>query len=118
MAAMYYLAPDFIKEGRLCWLRSPLYIVTNGNKRSYYFNDEEMNAARGTIHGTITRAKGLGALEPEEAHESMFTEQYQRLDTLEYSEEAMTLLLQLMGPDVAPRKDFIFSKVDFSEVAE
>jgi DNA gyrase subunit B len=118
MAAMYYLAPDFIKEGRLCWLRSPLYIVTNGNKRSYYFNDEEMNAARSTIHGTITRAKGLGALEPEEAHESMFTEQYQRLDTLEYSEEAMALLLQLMGPDVAPRKDFIFSKVDFSEVAE
>ena len=29
MAALAYLAPGFIKEGRLCWLRSPLYIVNN-----------------------------------------------------------------------------------------
>lgn len=120
MCALHYLAPDFIKEGRLCWLRSPLYIVTNGKQRSYYFDDEEMNKARaaGTVRGVVTRAKGLGALEPDEAHESMFTEQYQRMDVLEYSPEAITLLEQLMGPDVAPRKDFIFSKVDFSEVAE
>lgn len=27
MAALHYLAPKFIEEGRLCWLRSPLYIV-------------------------------------------------------------------------------------------
>ena len=34
MAALTYLAPDFIKEGRLCWLRSPLYIVENGKTES------------------------------------------------------------------------------------
>lgn len=118
MAALHYLAPEFIKEGRLCWLRSPLYIVTNGKQRSYYFTDEEMNAVRGSIKGIVTRAKGLGALQADEAHESMFTEKYQRMDVLEYSPEAITLLEQLMGPDVTPRKEFIFSKVDFSEVAE
>ena len=32
MSALAYLAPEFIKEGRLCWLRAPLYIETNKNK--------------------------------------------------------------------------------------
>lgn len=58
MAAFAYLAPQFIREGRLCWLRSPLYIVNNGKKESYYFTDEEFNAARGKIKGEVTRAKG------------------------------------------------------------
>ena len=49
MAALAYLAPQFIREGRLCWLRSPLYIVDNKGKESYYFTDEEFNAVRKTI---------------------------------------------------------------------
>ena len=61
MAALRYLAPQFLNEGRLCWLRSPLYIVTNGKKESYYFNDEEFDAVRGKITGVIQRCKGLGA---------------------------------------------------------
>ena len=66
-AALQYLAPEFIKEGRLCWLRSPLYIVTNGKQESYYFTDEEMDAARDKIKGEVQRNKGLGSLEPEQA---------------------------------------------------
>jgi DNA gyrase/topoisomerase IV subunit B len=58
MTALQYLAPEFIKEGRLYWLRSPLYIVENGKKRSYYFNDEEFNRVRKVIKGEVTRAKG------------------------------------------------------------
>ena len=58
MAAFAYLAPQFIREGRLCWLRSPLYIVNNGKKESYYFTDEEFEKARKTIKGEVTRAKG------------------------------------------------------------
>ena len=58
MAALQYLAPEFIKEGRLCWLRTPLYIVNNKNKREYYFTDEEFEPIRNTIRGTVTRAKG------------------------------------------------------------
>ena len=46
MAALQYLAPQFIKEGRLCWLRSPLYIVNNKGKNSFYFTDAEFNMIR------------------------------------------------------------------------
>ena len=118
MAALAHLAPDFIKEGRLCWLRSPLYIVTNGKTESYYFTDEEFNAAKGKIKGEVQRNKGLGSLEPEQAKKSMFDPACQRMDVMEYSEEAMNLLYALMGEDVEPRREFIMSSVDFSEIRE
>ena len=118
MAAIQYLAPDFIKEGRLCWLRSPLYIVDNKGKENYYFTDSEFNKARKSIKGEVTRAKGLGELPAETAHRSMFTEEYQRMDVMEWNEDAISLLYDLMGEDVEPRRDFIFEKIDFSEVRE
>lgn len=118
MAALHYLAPKFIEEGRLCWLRSPLYIVKNGKKESYYFTDEEFNAVRGKVKGEVQRNKGLGALSPEQAHISMFTDEYQRMDVLEWSPDAIQLLEQLMGEDVEPRRQFVFNEIDFSEVRE
>ena len=118
MAALTYLAPQFIKEGRLCWLRSPLYIVNNGKQESYYFDDAEFNAVRGKIKGEVTRAKGLGELPAETARASMFTEQYQRMEAMEYSDEALGLLYDLMGEDVKSKKDFIFNNIDFSEITE
>lgn len=118
MAALQYLAPEFIKEGRLCWLRSPLYIVTNGNQESYYFTDEEFNKVRNKIKGEVQRNKGLGSLEPEQARRSMFTDEYQRMDVMEATPEALFVLGQLMGEDVGPRKDYIFNHMDFSEIRE
>lgn len=118
MAALTYLAPQFIREGRLCWLRSPLYIVDNKGKESYYFTDEEFNAVRKTIKGVVTRAKGLGELPAETARASMFTPEFQRMDIMNYDEKAITLLYNLMGEDVAPRKEFIMNKIDFSLIRE
>lgn len=118
MSALLYLAPEFIKEGRLCWLRSPLYIVENKGKETYYFSDEEFAKARKSIKGTVTRAKGLGELPAETAHASMFTPEFQQLEVLHYSKEAIDLLLELMGDEVKPRRDFIFENIDFSTIRE
>ena len=118
MAALTYIAPQFIREGRLCWLRSPLYIVSNGKNESYYFTDEEFNAVKGKIKGEVQRNKGLGSLEPEQAKKSMFDPEYQRMDVMEYTEEAINLLYDLMGEDVEPRRKFIMENVDFSEIKE
>lgn len=115
MAALRYLAPKFLEEGRLCWLRSPLYIVKNGKQESYYFTDDEFS--KEAPKGEVTRAKGLGALSEKQARNSMFGEN-QRLDIIEPTPEAISLLEQLMGEDVKPRKDFIFKNVDFSEIKE
>ena len=119
MAALAHIAPKFIEEGRLCWLRSPLWIVSNGKKELYYFTDEEFNAAKaaGKIIGEVQRNKGLGSLERDQARASMFGE-HQRMDVMEYSEEAMSLLYDLMGSEVEPRRNFIMQNVDFSEIRE
>lgn len=118
MAALHYLAPNFIKENRLCWLRSPLYIVKNGKKELYYFDDEEYNKVKNKVRGEVTRAKGLGALSAEQAHNSMFSPEFQRMDIIEPSTEAFMLLESLMGTDVNPRKEFVFNNINFQEVKE
>ena len=82
------------------------------------FTDEEFNAAKGTISGEVSRNKGLGSLSAEQAHNSMFTEEFQRLEVLEVDDDAFALLEDLMGENVLPRKDFVFEKVDFSEIKE
>lgn len=117
MAALRYLAPKFLEEGRLYWLRSPLYIVKNGKNTSYYFNDEEFNKVRGKIKGEVSRAKGLGALSQKQAEESMFGE-FQRMERLDVDDDAIYFLESLMGVDVEPRKKYVFNEIDFSEVRE
>lgn len=118
MAALRYLAPQFLNENRLCWLRSPLYIVKNKGKETYYFTDEEFNKVRSKIKGEVQRNKGLGSLSVEQARASMFTDEFQRMDVLEPDSDSLYLLEQLMGVDVEPRKKFVFNNVDFSMVRE
>lgn len=118
MCALYKIAPQFIEEGRLYWMRSPLYIVKNGEKESYYFTDEEFNSVRSKIKGEVTRAKGLGALSAEQAKRSMFSEEYQRLEQLIPDRDTLTLLSDLMGKDSKPKYDFIFENLDFSIIME
>lgn len=120
MSALQHLAPEFIKEGRLFWLRAPLYVVKNKKHYSYYFNDVEFQAAKkkGLIIGEVSREKGLGAMEEEVARESMFNPQFQRLEPIEYSAEGINLLYDLMGESVVPRTEFVFNNIDFSQLRE
>ena len=117
MCALYKLAPQFIEEGRLCWMRSPLYIVKQKNKEEYYYTDEEFNN-RSSTKGEVQRCKGLGALSAEQAHNSMFTPEFQKIDTLIPDEYTLPLLMDLMGDDSSKKHDFIFDNLDFSEIRE
>lgn len=118
MAALQYLAPDFIKEGRLYWLRSPLWIVKNGKKEQYYFTDAEMDRVRSAVRGEIQRNKGLGSLSAEQAKASMFDPQVQRLEQLEVTDDGIELLYSLMGPKPEPRTAYVFNNIDFSLIRE
>ena len=70
------------------------------------------------MKGEVQRNKGLGALNAEQARRSMFTEEFQRIDVLEEDEESLFLLEQLMGKDSAPKHEFIWNNIDFSEIKE
>ena len=117
MCTLYKFAPQFIEEGRLYWLRSPLYIVKNGKKETYYFTDEEF-MSRTNKNGVVQRNKGLGSLSAEQAKESMFTSEFQRMEQLLPDNQSFDLLYQLMGKDSEPKHDFIWNNIDFSEIKE
>ena len=115
--ALQHFCPEFIEEQRLCWLRSPLYIVKTKKGEQYYFTDEEMDAARDSVTGEVQRNKGLGSLSADQAKASMFG-QNQRMDILNPTEQAINLLKALMGSSGVARKEFVFNEIDFSTIRE
>lgn len=120
IATMFWvLMPDFIKEGRLCWLQAPLYKLEKGNKRVFAYNSEELKKLRvGREDWTQTRAKGLGELRAEDMEESMMHKTNRHLEVLTVHDvvEAGESLRMLMGTDVEGRREFLFENVDFSKL--
>ena len=118
VATMFYvLMPEFILENRLCWLRAPLYKLQKGNNKLFAYDDNELTQMRkGHENWDITRAKGLGELNPEDMEQSMLHPQNRRLEILSMkdAEAAAESLNMLMGIDVEPRREFLFENVDFS----
>lgn len=121
MANLHKVCPQFLKENRLCWLRSPLFIEQdkNNNPISWYYTDEDFNKARGKLKGNVKRIKGLGALSEKDLRATMFsTTGGQVLDDIEYSPEGIEQLCALMGTDITPRKDFVMNRIDFSQYGD
>ena len=117
MSLFKALMPQFIEEGRLCWLKAPLFRITKGKKNYYYYNEEEL--AQSTIKGEQSRFKGLGELTAQDTKESMFDEVNQRIEVLIPDETSFFRLEELMGARVEPRKEFVFSgAIDFSKIVD
>ena len=113
----WVLMPKFIEEGRLCWLRAPLYKIEKGNNKLFAYNDEELAKIRkGRENWEITRAKGLGELSADDMEKSMLHPTERRLEvlTIKDVEAAAESIMMLMGPEVEGRRDFLFENVDFS----
>jgi len=120
LATMFYvLMPKFIEEGRLCWLRAPLYRLTKGNKRVFAYNDAELAELRKEYPDWEQgRNKGLGEMTDADMAASMMNPKDRRLEVLtihdvELAEESLKML---MGKDVDERRDFLFENVDFSKL--
>ena len=62
--------------------------------------------------------KGLGAMSADQANKSMFNDEFQRMEQIVPTDEALYLLEDLMGKAAEPRTEFIFENVDFSEIRE
>lgn len=118
IATMFYvLMPKFIEEGRLCWLRAPLYKLEKGKDKAFAYDDEELAKVKvGRENWTITRAKGLGELNSEDMEMSMMNPKERRLEilTINDAEAVAESLKMLMGPDVEDRRNFLFENVDFN----
>ena len=114
MSLFSKIAPQFLKEERLVWLRAPLYKVSRGKKNDFFYSDDELKLSG--IKGEQTRYKGLGEMSVEDTKASMFCPDNQRLEGIDYSGDGINRLVELMGKDVAFRKDFVMNRINFSEL--
>ena len=113
----YVLMPKFIEEGRLGWLRAPLYRLSKGNQHVYAYDEDELAELRKTRPGwEQSHFKGLGECTSEDMEGSMLHPTSRRLEILTISdaEAAAESLQMLMGTEVEGRRDFLFENVDFS----
>ena len=116
------LMPEFIAEGRLCWLQAPLYRLTNGNKRVFAYNEKELAELRKKYPTWEQgRNKGLGEMTAEDMELSMMSKENRHLEVLKIEDfdSAMESLNILMGAGrVKERRDFLFENVDFGALYE
>ena len=112
MAMSHIIAPNILTENRLYWLRAPIYKVSAKNKNYYYYTEEEFKKHP---TGNIIKYKGLGQMDDDDLKESMFNPEWQRLEPIDFSQEGLDLLIDLMGPEVDYRKEFVYNNIDFSK---
>ena len=114
IALLYKFAPEFLKEGRLCWLHAPLFKVTSGATTKYFYTEEQVNSAK--VKGTRSRFKGLGEMKDEDARVMFGPDQW--LEQLTWDDSVGQLVEDLMGDDSQPKKDFVFSRINFEDMVE
>lgn len=99
-----------VEAGKLYRAVTPLYIMRQKGKEYYAFSDKELEEWKVTHSGKfeLVRAKGLGELNPIDLHKVCFEkERYKRI-TVSDANKAMELLEILQGPQVEPRKQYIY----------
>ena len=112
LAMTHIICPSFLTENRIYWLRAPIYKVETRNKNYYYYSEEEFIKHP---NGNIIKYKGLGQMSDNDLKESMFSDEWQRLEPINFSEEGLNDLIKLMGPKVDYRKEFVYNNIDFSK---
>lgn len=120
IALFYKLIPQFLEEGRLCWLRAPLFFIKYKDKTLYAYNEEELNKMlKENGKGEVHRAKGLGELNPIDVIQSMLgPQQHIEQFIIGNKEETYKQIEMLMGSRVTERRKFIFDNIDFSKIEE
>lgn len=117
----YYMCPQFLKEGRMLWMRMPLFVLKYKDKVLYAFSDSEKNELINKYGKPkeIGRKKGIGENSLSETAEAVFGSQkrWEQL-IINNEEEFNETIAMLMGEEVSERKQYIMEKVDFSKIGE
>lgn len=112
MAMAQVIYPSILTENRLYWLKAPIYKVETKSKIYFYYTEEEFAKHP---QGIITKYKGLGQMNDIDLKKSMFNDEWQRLEPINFNDEGVKLLIDLMGDNVERRKEFVCNYIDFNK---
>lgn len=109
----YVLAPDFIKNGHLYVLYTPLYRIDTKKEHYYAYSETEKNNILSSLNGEkykYKRFKGLGSLTTEILSETAMDEENRIVDRITWDDAIKceeTLMLCMSDEKAKERKEFI-----------
>ncbi len=119
MTFFYRFMKPLIEEGHLYIAQPPLYQVTYQGKHYYAFSDEELENIKSKLPANarigLQRYKGLGEMDPSQLNETTMDKEHRRMFqvNIEDAQAANDALIDLMGENVEPRKDYIIANARF-----
>ena len=110
-----YMRP-LIEEGHLYIAQPPLYLVRDGKKETYVYNEEGLKEACGGKKCDIQRYKGLGEMNAEQLCKTTMDPRYRCMIQVDINDALLAekRVSVLMGDAVEPRKEWINENVEFS----
>ena len=100
------LFPDWVKEGRVYTVKTPLFHMIWKGKR--YFGDTADEVYKQTGgKGNVMRVKGWGEMRPDDLEYIAFSPVTRQLYQLQYSEKIYTKVMNIMGKDTAYRRELL-----------
>ncbi|MBR3040759.1 MAG: DNA gyrase subunit B [Lachnospiraceae bacterium] len=114
LTLFYRFMPELIQEGHVYIAMPPLYkAIPSKGEEEYLYDDYELAKYRKNHKGpfTLQRYKGLGEMDPEQLWETTLDPERRNLKLVEIEDasHASKITELLMGSEVPPRKEFIYS---------
>jgi DNA gyrase subunit B len=119
MTFFYRFMKPLVEQGHLYIAQPPLYRLTYQGHHYYAFNDQELDDIKAKLPGNarygLQRYKGLGEMDPSQLDETTMDKNHRRMlqVTIEDAQAANDSLIDLMGENVEPRKDYITANAKF-----
>lgn len=116
----YRFMPELITHGHIYIATPPLYkVVPKRGEGQYLYDDKALEKYRKHHTGfTLQRYKGLGEMDPEQLWETTLNPETRILKQVEIEDAKMAsqVTSMLMGSEVAPRRDFIYTHATDAEL--
>ena len=114
LTLFYRFMPELVFEGHVYIAMPPLYKAQpSKGKEEYLYDDRALDKYRKTHKGSFTlqRYKGLGEMDAEQLWETTLDPERRKLRQVSIDDArlASSITELLMGNEVAPRKEFIYS---------
>jgi DNA gyrase subunit B len=121
LTLFYRFMPELIFEGHVYIAMPPLYkVMPARGKEEYLYDDKALEQYRKTHKGSFTlqRYKGLGEMDATQLWETTLNPETRILKKVEIEDAriASDITEMLMGPEVPPRKAFIYQHAHDAEL--